>query len=797
MAISFRPRQPKQKTIQQIKLQAGPLKLINDEQLAQYTDKYRRAINGGISLDELVIEAFAVVRETARRTLGMEHRDNQILGAIELYHGKIIELGNGEGKTLLSTMPVYLHAISGFGVHVATYNEYLAQRDALWMGQIYSFLGLSVGVILPPSSAKKLVQANGELQLQTCSRQEAYASDITYGTYPEFAFDYLRDHMNITSQSQKKQRGLNYALLDEADSVLVDLGRTPCVIATSTPSNVQNLIRRAYDCAREMIKDEDFTINGDSIIVTAHGLSKAEKKLEISNIFSEDFAGYVYQIEQSLNALHLQTRDRDYFVRNGSIYSIDNETGRARLWTSSESGLLPAIQIKENVGVTTRASRVINEISYQQYFKLYKRLAGMSATAVWREREIQKVYNIEVSEIPPFKPIQRKDLSDLIFKSPEIVDQACLHEIIRIHENGNGRPLLIDAIEVDRAKKLSRMLNLKNIPHNVLTADNDDNEAHIIENAGQVGSVTVTAKMAGRGTDIQISEEAERLGGLHVIGLERLGQKHRDMQLRGRAGRQGKPGTSQFIISVQDELMKRSGGQRVLRFMQWADLPDDEAIEHQIMSASITRAQRRVENSDAKIRQRVYEYDAILQKQRQYIFDVRDRILIDDDLTEDIQLMIENLSKRSVTSHIIENKEAREDNVRFTEHAKHVSQICPLISEDLLVGVALESPDYIIDYTHNLLLEALKRLTTDILGEHYFRIAAPQYLLVVLDQEWQEHLAVTRQLITIAGLRSNPLDWYIAECNANFMRRLQVIEDKFLSYLFSSRIDIVQSVAWS
>jgi len=773
----------------------------DDTKLAAFSDSLRERIQNTSrdlqpqKLDELMIEAFALVREVAHRKLNMEHRDNQIRGAIELFRGKFIEMNNGEGKTLTSTMPIYLHALMGRGVHVATYNDYLVRRDATWMGKIYGFLGLSVGVLQGNLQALKLEhQGNDVYRLVSCTRREAYLCDVTYGGYQEFVFDYLFDHTSITQPEQIVQRGFYYTLLDEADSVLIDKANEEVAVAKRIPTD-HNFYAHTFAIASQLVPNEDFVVVGRDCKVTDAGLAKAEQIANVSSLFAREQAGVLYQIEQSLNAIYIQQRDRDYFVSDQKIFGINSETGRRFWWDSSYNGVAEAIHLKENCPLVFQQRQTTNQTSYQEFYRMYPVLAGMSATVVWRRAELRDVYGRDVIQIKSKKT--RVDLEDLIYISREAADRNTVRYIINEYQDGVPQPILVDAITLDRAEKVSAALTEANIPHNLLTAKNDEDEAEIIAQAGEVGSVTITARMAGRGTDIVLSPEAIDLGGLLVIGMERLEERHRNMQLEGRAGRQGKPGTSQFIMSLQDPLWRRLGGDFTRRWMQLAAANEDEAIAAALVSDSITIAQARIERWNAQSRERVYQYDSVLHRQRQYIFDVRDAVLRSTDLKQDIDVIIENFVRRIAQKYLLDEKPEQSSSERFDHFVNAVYEVCPSLTSDLFGDFEQEAPDRVISFTLTLLREALEKTIGETLSMPYAQILIRQVFLGSIDSAWMTHLQLSVQQRRMAGLRSNPLDWYSMECNRGFSERLGEIERNVLSHVFSAQLITVGELDWS
>ncbi|GBR76310.1 preprotein translocase subunit SecA [Candidatus Termititenax persephonae] len=610
---------------------------LSDAELRAKTEYFKQQLQSGHTLDDILPEAFAVVREAGQRVLNMRHFDVQLLGGMVLHEGRIAEMKTGEGKTLVATLPVYLNALLGQGVQVVTVNDYLAQRDAAWMGQLYTFLGLTVGVIV----------AN----LDFAARQAAYNADITYGTNNEFAFDYLRDNM-ATDQEQLVQRGKYYAIVDEVDSILIDEARTPLIISGQVEDSTDKY-RRVLQAARllqpgkyqtkEKAEEEkqpggyqDFTLEEKSkhIALTEQGIQKAEKFLGIDSIFDIQEMDSAHMLIQCLKAVHLFKRDVDYIVKDDEVVIVDEFTGRLMTGRRYSDGLHQAIEAKENVRIQNE-SQTLASITFQNFFRMYQKLGGMTGTAKTEEMEFARIYNLAVLEIPTNQPVLRKDAADVIYKSKYEKYKAIVQDIKERH--ALGQPLLVGTISIEVSEHLSALLRKENIPHNVLNAKQHAREAEIIKNAGQRGAVTIATNMAGRGTDIVLGEGVTALGGLHVLGTERHESRRIDNQLRGRCGRQGDPGSSRFYISLEDDLMRIFGGQRISSMMERLGLPADTPIEHGIITSSIERAQKKVEQYHFSIRKQVLQYDDVVNRQRETIYALRHKLLMGKDVTEKIQ----------------------------------------------------------------------------------------------------------------------------------------------------------------
>ena len=622
------------------------------EKLKVKTQELKEKLAAGSSLRDLLPEAFALARESAKRTLGQRHFDVQIIGGAVLHEGKIAEMKTGEGKTLVATLPAYLNALEEKGVHVVTVNDYLAKRDAVWMGQIYDALGLSVGCITHEASyiydANYRQEPNDEKDerrdekgsflvedsyLHPCTRKEAYAADITYGTNNEFGFDFLRDNMAY-DLAQQVQRGHHLAIIDEVDSILIDEARTPLII--SAPDEESSSWYRDFaKITPQLQKDVDYEIDEKlkAVTITDPGINKVEKLLGVEDIYQEKGIKYIHHLEQALRAQGLFQRDRDYVVRSGQVIIVDEFTGRLLPGRRYSGGLHQALEAKEGVQVQPE-SLTLASITFQNYFRMYKKLAGMTGTALTSEEEFYKVYGLEVVEIPTNKPMIRQDLQDRIYKSEEGKFRAVAQEIAEKHEK--GQPVLVGTVSIQKNEYLGKLLEVEGIPHKVLNAKNHEQEAQIIAQAGRFGAVTVATNMAGRGVDIvlggnpQNSEEARRvveLGGLHVIGTERHEARRIDNQLRGRSGRQGDPGSTQFFVSLEDDLMRVFGGEKIKGLMEKLHMPEDQPIENRMLSGALESAQSKIEGFHFDSRKHLLQFDDVLNKHRDAIYRLRREIL--------------------------------------------------------------------------------------------------------------------------------------------------------------------------
>jgi len=596
---------------------------LTDEQLKEKTNEFRGRLEQGETMDNLLPEAFAVVREASRRVLNMRHYDVQMIGGIVLHEGKIAEMKTGEGKTLVSTLPTYLNALTGRGVHVVTVNEYLAARDAEQMGQLHNFLGLTVGI--------------NRSGMKPEEKREAYACDITYGTNNEFGFDYLRDNM-VLYKEQKVQRPLYYAIVDEVDSNLIDEARTPLIIS----GQAQRSTDLYYVAARfvRMLKEEaHFTIDikTKGIALTDEGVSRIEQAFKIANLFDAEHSILNHHIQNALRAEYIMKRDVDYVVDDGEIIIVDEFTGRLMQGRRYSDGLHQAIEAKENLKVQNE-SMTLATITLQNYFRMYEKLSGMTGTAKTEEEEFKKIYGMEVVVIPTNRPIARIDLPDMIYKSEAAKYRAAVEEIVTRHQT--GQPILVGTTSIEKSEMISEMLKRKGVPHTVLNAKQHDKEADIVALAGQKGAVTIATNMAGRGTDIKLGEGVHEIGGLHILGTERHESRRIDNQLRGRAGRQGDPGSSQFFLSLQDELMRRFGSENIMNMMDRLGMEEDTPIESKMVSRAIESAQKRVEGNNFDVRRIVLQYDDVMNQQRTVIYKQRNEVLESENLREIVIKMV-------------------------------------------------------------------------------------------------------------------------------------------------------------
>ena len=751
---------------------------LSDANLVAKTDEFKRRLQKGETLDDILPEAFAVVREASKRVLGMRHFDVQLIGGICLHRGNIAEMRTGEGKTLVATLPVYLNALTGNGVHVVTVNDYLATRDSEQMGRLYNFLGLSTGLIV----------AN----LDYNQRKEAYACDITYGTNNEFGFDYLRDNM-VSDVSQMVQRPLNYAIVDEVDSILIDEARTPLIISGPGQRSTDNYYKLAK-IVPHLVKDEDYTIDEKqkTIAPTDSGIAKVEKMLGVENLYDAENIELNHLLGASLRAYAMMHRDTDYVVKDGEVVIVDEFTGRLMFGRRYSDGLHQAIEAKEGLKVE-RESQTLASITFQNYFRMYKKLAAMTGTAKTEEKEFIDIYGLEVLPIPPNKPLARVDLPDQIFKTKAAKYRAVVRNAVERHQT--GQPISIGTTSITQSEELSDMLLRAGVPHKVLNAKHHEKEAEIVANAGQMGMVTIATNMAGRGTDITLGEGVPELGGLAILGTERHESRRIDNQLRGRAGRQGDPGSSQFFLSLEDDLMRIFGADNITGIMDKLGMEEDEPIEHSLITKSIERAQKKVEDHNYNIRKYVLEYDDVMNQQREVLYEQRRRILRNESLRDTINEMIDKLVTESVDAYADEKLYPEEWD--YEGLYKHLSQY--FLTEDIMTPQDME------EYSRQELLERLLEIAhaeyqdrVDMLGDAMFGQLEKAIMLRVVDNKWMEHLDNMDMLREGIGLRAygqkNPLVEYKFEAFDMFQNMIAAIQDETIMALYKIRAQLIQEI---
>ena len=753
------------------------LRSLSDSSLANKTNEFKARLANGETLDDLLPEAFAVIREASRRVLGMRHFDVQLIGGIILHRGNIAEMSTGEGKTLVATAPVYLNALEGKGVHVITVNDYLAKRDSEWMGQVYKFLGLSVGLIVH--------------DLDFEQRKIAYNSDITYGTNNEFGFDYLRDNM-VSSLDQMVQRPLHYCLIDEVDSILIDEARTPLIISGPGQKSTDNYYVMSK-LVPQLKLGEDYTIDEKqkTVAPTEAGVSKMEKMLKVDNLYDTDNLELNHLFVQALRAQAMMERDRDYVVKDGEVVIVDEFTGRLMYGRRYSDGLHQAIEAKEGLQVQ-RESQTLATITFQNYFRMYDKLAGMTGTAKTEEQEFIKIYGLEVFQVPTNRPVQRKDLPDVIFKTKRGKYRAVVREIERRH--ATGQPMLIGTTSIEQSEQLSHMLKEAGIVHNVLNAKYHELEAQIVAQAGQKGQVTIATNMAGRGTDIVLGEGVSELGGLAIIGTERHESRRIDNQLRGRAGRQGDPGSSQFFLSLEDDLLRIFGGDNIKKFMEKMGLEEDEEIRSSMVSSAIQKAQKRVEERNFDIRKYVLEYDDVMNQQRKVVYEQRRKILEGQDMKDQILNMVDMLINHGLETYA--NPKLYPEEWDFDALIKYCEKYF------------LAPGEVKLDEIENMSREEIGRKLMDIAHETYeareksigssmMRELEKAVMLKVVDSKWMEHLDDMDMLKEGIGLRSygqrNPIVEYKVEAFNIFSEMQQSMIETIILYLYHIQIQFTPS----
>ena len=757
---------------QQINPLEDGLKKLSDSSLANKTNEFKARLAKGETLDDILPEAFAVIREASRRVLGMRHFDTQLIGGIILHRGNIAEMCTGEGKTLVATAPVYLNALEGKGVHVITVNDYLAKRDSEWMGQVYKFLGLSVGLIIH--------------DLDFNQRKIAYNSDITYGTNNEFGFDYLRDNM-VTSLDQMVQRPLHYCLIDEVDSILIDEARTPLII--SGPG--QKSTDAYYTVAKlvpQLKKEEDYTIDEKqkTVAPTEAGVAKMEKLLHVENLYDAENLELNHLFVQALRAQTMMTRDKDYVVKDGEVVIVDEFTGRLMYGRRYSDGLHQAIEAKEGLEVQ-RESQTLATITFQNYFRMYDKLAGMTGTAKTEEQEFIKIYGLPVLQVPTNKPIQRKDLPDVIFKNKRGKYKAVVREVERRH--ATGQPMLIGTTSIEQSEELSHMLDQANIPHSVLNAKYHEREAAIVALAGQKGAVTIATNMAGRGTDISLGEGVAELGGLAIIGTERHESRRINNQLRGRAGRQGDPGSSQFFLSLEDDLLRIFGGDNIKSFMEKMGLEEDEPINSRMVSNAIQKAQKRVEARNFDIRKYVLEYDDVMNQQRKVVYDQRRKILEGEDMKDQILSMVDNIIEKGMETYA--DPKLYPEEWDFAGLLKYAEKYFLAPGDLKLEEIEDMSREEVEDKLKTMAHETYNAREESI-GSPMMRELEKAVMLKVVDSKWMEHLDDMDMLKEGISLRSygqrNPIVEYKVEAFDIFEEMQQAMMETIILYLYHIQI---------
>ena len=740
---------------------------MSDANLQAKTSEFKLRLKKGETLDDILPEAFAVVREASKRVTGMRHFDVQLIGGVVLHRGKISEMRTGEGKTLVATLPVYLNALTGKGVHVVTVNDYLARRDSIDMGRIYNFLGLSVGLIVH--------------EIDFPERKAAYQADITYGTNNEFGFDYLRDNM-VVDKDQMVQRELNYCIVDEVDSILIDEARTPLIISGPGEKSA-DLYKVIARIVANMKEGEDYTVDEKQkqVAPTEAGIAKAEKALGVSNLYdTEHGVDFSHHIMCAIKAKTLMIRDRDYVVKDGEVIIVDEFTGRLMYGRRYSEGLHQAIEAKEGV-VVQRESQTLATITFQNYFRMYKKLAGMTGTAKTEEQEFQKIYGLDVIVIPTNKPMIRTDYPDVIYKTKAAKYRAVVK---------SGQPVLVGTTSITQSEDLSALLKKQGIPHNVLNAKYHEKEAMIVADAGQPGQVTIATNMAGRGTDIVLGEGVAEKGGLHILGTERHESRRIDNQLRGRCARQGDPGSSRFYLSLEDDLMRLFGSDKIKGMMDKLGMEEDEPIENKIVTSSIENAQKKVEERNFNIRKMVLEYDDVMNQQREVIYKERRKVLDQEDLRSTVMEFTHKIVDRAMSMYCPPESYSEDwDLKNLVRYCEEYFAPFGELKEEKLADLGR---DEIGEYLHKLADDIYASREEEISPE-IMRELENLVMLKVVDNHWMEHLDAMDMLREGVGLRAygqkDPLVEYKFEAFDMFEAMIEAIEDDVVKYMY--RVNVV------
>jgi preprotein translocase subunit SecA len=748
------------------------MQVKSDDQLKAQTSLFKNRVEQGESLDDILPEAFATVREASVRTLEMRHFDAQLIGGLVLHQGKIVEMKTGEGKTLAATLPAYLNAISGKGVHIITVNDYLAKRDTEWMGNIYQFLDLSVGAIL-----------HG---LDDDQRKKEYGSDITYGTNNEFGFDYLRDNMKFEGESIV-QGDLNFGIVDEVDSILVDEARTPLIISGPAEKST-HLYYHVNGIIPRLKQDEDFTVDekARAAVLTEEGVAKAENILKVDNLFDPKYIELLHHINQALKAHALFKRDVDYIIKDGGVVIVDEFTGRLMPGRRYSEGLHQALEAKENVKIENE-NQTLATITFQNYFRMYDKLAGMTGTADTEAAEFKKIYDLDVMVIPTNKPMIRIDNPDVIYKSKKEKYEAALDEIEALHEK--GQPVLVGTISIDVSESLAKKLSKRGIKHSVLNAKNHKREAEIIAMAGQKGAVTISTNMAGRGTDIVLGDGVVELGGLHILGTERHESRRIDNQLRGRSGRQGDPGSSRFFLALEDDLLRIFGGERITGIMEKLGMEDGEPIEHNLISKAIENAQKKVEGHNFDIRKQLIEYDDVMNQQREVIYKQRREALSGKSLKGALEEMIYEKTEGFADLFADEKMLPEEWDFKGLGEAVFKQFNFRLkIDKTVVDGLTKSGLSRLI--SDNVL--KIYRERESVIGDEECRELERIVMLQTVDNLWKDHLLNMDHLKEGIGLRGyaqqDPLLIYKKEGFEMFNEMISRVKEETLGILFRIQI---------
>ena len=752
----------------------GSMSKLTDEELKNKTVEFKERLANGETLDDILVEAFATVREASWRVLQMKHYREQLIGGIVLHQGRIAEMKTGEGKTLVATLPAYLNALSGNGVHIITVNDYLAKRDMEWMGQIYNFLGLTTGVIVH--------------ELTNDQRREAYGSDITYGTNNEFGFDYLRDNMVIYKE-ERVQRQLNFCIVDEVDSILIDEARTPLIISGAGEKSTE-FYKVADYFVKTLREEEDYTIDeeANAVMLTDAGVEKAERAFKLDNYADADNMALQHYVTQALKANYSMRRDKDYMVKDGEVIIVDEFTGRLMEGRRYSDGLHKAIEAKEGVKIA-RESKTLATITFQNYFRMYNKLSGMTGTALTEENEFREIYGLDVIVVPTHRPVQRVDNADLVFKNEKGKFNAIVEDIIETHKT--GQPILVGTVSIEKSEELSKILKKRGIPHQVLNAKYHEQEAEIISHAGELGMVTIATNMAGRGTDIKLGEGVVEVGGLKIIGTARHESRRIDNQLRGRSGRQGDPGSSTFYISLDDDLMRIFGSDKIQAVVDKIGLEEDDAIENKIITKQIENAQKKVEGNNFNIRKTLLGYDDVMNMQREVIYKQRAQVLEGEDLKDQILNMTSDVISNAVLSHL-NGVEGDDVEVEMKKLIAYLDDICV---PDNRVTV-----EELMKITNDEIIEKYKNIATEIyngkeeeFGSEKMREIERVILLRTVDSKWMNHIDNMDHLKQGMGLRAfkqqDPVQAYQMEGSQMFDEMIQGIKTDTVKYIFHVQME--------
>jgi preprotein translocase subunit SecA len=765
------------------------IKKLSDEELSKQSEKFKEMLANGKTTKEILPEAFATVREVALRTLGMRHFDVQLMGGYVLHMGKIAEMKTGEGKTLVATLALYLNGLTGKGAHLVTVNDYLAKRDATWMAPIYMFLGLSVGIIQNESSLKVVWDDKDKFTVKTeeCSRKEAYDADITYGTNNEFGFDYLRDNMKF-DLADYVQRPLHYAIVDEVDSILIDEARTPLIISGPTEESTDKYYKMDQ-IIRKLKKDVHYTVDEEhrTAKMNDEGISLVEKELGIDNLYDLKNVDLLHHANNALKAHAIFKKDVDYVVKDGQVQIVDEFTGRLMPGRRYSDGLHQALEAKEGVTIESE-NQTLAAITFQNYFRMYEKLSGMTGTAVTEAQEFLEIYGLEVVVIPTNMPMIREDYPDAIYKTEKEKFDAICENIVEVHKQ--GRPVLVGTISIEKSELISKYLKKKGIKHSVLNAKQHEHEAQIVAKAGEAGAVTIATNMAGRGTDIKLGEGVKEAGGLHIIGTERHESRRIDNQLRGRSGRQGDPGSSKFFLSLDDDLLRIFGSEKIAFIMNKLGMKDGEPIEHNMITKAIENAQKKVEGMHFEIRKHLLDYDNIMNQQRNVIYNLRRDILEGTDVERILEESIENVLANLIDTYIENAEEIDPEGLK-----KEIKNIFDVDVDVTGIGKKGSEPYY--EKFLGQIKEKLEEKKAQF--DDHFKEFLRFIMINVLDNRWKEHLLNMDHLRDSVGLRGygqkDPLNEYKREAYELFVEVMERINFETMEIVFHVQVANDEDIA--